>query len=182
MLGGKIIINTRPLGSTDVIGNALRKLGANVLSMPLIEIIPIEISQKQILDITKTNTYQWLVFTSKNAVDILFNQLRVPSSSASLPFKTAVFGKRTAMALREKGFKPDLAILQNTSADLLVELFPVLHSNEKVLLVLGDLAPNLLEDRLKSKANTNTVSTTSPMSPKKFLIPVDSAVALPSGS
>lgn len=153
MLKGKIIINTRPVGSEDLIGNALEKLGAIVLSMPLIEIFQIPISQKIRLDITKNNIYHWLVLTSKNGVDSLFDQLDLSINTKTLTFKTAVFGKRTAMALQDKGFKPTLIVESNTSADLLNKLLPQLQSNEKILLVLGDLASNLLEHGLRSIVN-----------------------------
>ncbi len=149
MLDGKIIINTRPTGSEDLIGNALDKLGAVVLPMPLIETLQIPISQKLKLDITKNNTYQWLVFTSKNGIDSLFNQLDLAGNTPILPFRTAVFGNRTAAALQDKGFEPDLLVQGSTSAELLVGLLPRLQPDENVLLTLGNLASSVLEDGLK---------------------------------
>jgi uroporphyrinogen-III synthase len=157
MLNGKIIINTRPEGSEDLIGNALKELGANVLVMPLIEILQFQIPKEVISDILK-NRYQWLVFTSKNGVDQLFNQLGLVQTSGKLPFKNAVFGERTALALKEKGFIPDLINLQNTSDDLIKDLYPRIRPGEKVLLVLGDLATNLMEEKLKSKAQVERIN------------------------
>lgn len=158
MLKGKIIINTRPIGSEDLIGNALKKFGATVLPMPLIKISQIPISQKLQLDITKNNNYQWLVFTSKNGVESLFDQLDFSENTKVLPFKTAVFGKRTAMALQDKGFNPTLVVEGNTSADLLNELLPKLQTGEKVLLVLGELASTILEDGLKPKVDVERLN------------------------
>ncbi len=149
MFNGKTIINTRPKGSDDHIGSALKDLGAKVLNMPLIEIIPVPVSNKAIQNLTKNNTYQWLIFTSKNGVNHLFDQINFDARIKSLPFKTAVFGKRTAMALKKKGFKPDIVNLQNTSADLLNDLNHEINANDKLLLVLGILASDLLEDSLK---------------------------------
>jgi uroporphyrinogen-III synthase len=157
MLKGKIIINTRPEGSEDLIGNALKELGANVLVMPLIEILPVQIPKEVISDILKSKS-QWLVFTSKNGVDHLLNQLELNQKTKCLPFKTAVFGERTAMALKEKGIIPDLINLQNTSDDLLKELYPKIQYGEKVLLVLGDLATNLMEEKLKTKAQVERLN------------------------
>mgnify|MGYP001202903086 FL=1 len=155
MLKGKIIISTRPTGSEDLIGNALENLGAAVLSMPLIETFQIPISQKSQSVILENNTYQWLVFTSRNGVESLFGQLGSLENIEVLPFKTAVFGRRTAAALHDKGFNPDLVVQSNTSADLLNELLPKLQTNEKVLLVLGDLASNLLKDGLQQKVSVD---------------------------
>lgn len=158
MLKGKIIINTRPLGSEDLIGNALEKLGAIVLSMPLIEIFQIPVSKKTLSNITKKDNYQWVVFTSKNGVEYLFNQLDLAEKTKALPFKTAVFGERTAKALQDKGFNPTLVVEGTTSADLLNELLPKLQIREKVLLVLGDLSSNILEDGLKSKVDVDRLN------------------------
>lgn len=153
MLKGKIIINTRPAGSEDLIGNAMEKLGAIVLSMPLIEISQIPITQKTRSDINKKDNYQWFVFTSKNGIESLFSQLDLSENTKVLPFKTAVFGKRTAMALQNTGFEPTLVVEGNTSANLLNELIPKLQTREKILLVLGDLASNMMEDGLKPKVD-----------------------------
>ncbi len=158
MLKGKIIINTRPDGFEDYIGKALTGFGAEVFQMPLIEIQPVEIPKIAVTNITKNNTYQWLVFTSKNGVDHFFNQIKINRNTKSFPFKTAVFGKRTAMALEEKGFNPDLVNRQNTSADLVKELYSKLKANEKVLLVLGDLANDLMEESLRTKVSVERLN------------------------
>ncbi len=153
MLTGKIIINTRPEGSKDLIGQALKELGAEVLHMPLIEIEPIPIPRNIQANITKTDGCHWLVFTSRNGVEMFFNQLTSAFHFDALNIKTAVYGRRTAMALEEHGIKADLINLKNTSADLLEDLCPQIQKSDKVLLVLGDLASNLLEEGLKDKAD-----------------------------
>jgi len=158
MLKEKVIISTQPEGYKDHIGHALKTHGASVLHMPLIEIAPIPVSKKKLLDLSLKNNYQWLVFTSKNGVNHLFNQLKLDANTKLLPFKTAVFGKRTDKALKEKGFTPDLVNLQDTSADLLTDLYPKLKTNDKVLLVLGNLASGLLEKSLESKVRVERLN------------------------
>ena len=156
---GKIIINTAPTGSTDLIGENLKRLGAVVLSMPVIEIIQLKIPSSTLQKIIGRKTCQWLVFTSRKGVDSFFKQLKPAlPEMPGYPFRTAVFGKRTAIALHDHGLKPDLVNLGNTSADLLKNLYPVLQSGDKVLLVLGDLASNLLEDSLKSKVKVERLN------------------------
>lgn len=158
MLQGKIIINTRPDGADDQIGAALKGLGAIVISMPLIEITPVPISYKTRLDIVQNNVYKWLVFTSRNGVDMFFNQVSWNTNMPSLPFKTAVFGQRTALALEEKGYKPDLVNLQNSVEDLSNEIFVLLHPDDKVLLVLGNLASGLMQEQLQSIAHVERLT------------------------
>lgn len=154
---GKIIINTRPDGSEDRIGEALRELGATVLSMPLTEIIPVDVAQRTLSDITR-NHYKWLVFTSKNGVDKLFDQLKLPITATTLPFKTAVFGQRTTIALRERGWNPDLVNTKNSADDLVNDLLPLLQPGERVLLVVGDLASDKMQEKLGAKVETERLN------------------------
>jgi uroporphyrinogen-III synthase len=147
---GKIIINTRPAESNDSIETALTQLGAEVISLPLVEVFPIAIPTETLEKIKESNHYSWLVFTSKNGVNSLLNQLNLPKETMKLPFKTAVFGERTAKELRFHGFVPDLVNAQNTSEDLINDLKATLKPSDKVLLVLGNLATNLIEESIKS--------------------------------
>lgn len=157
MLKGKIIINTRPEGPDDSISVALEELGAVVFTMPLIEITPIKLSLKNRLNILKNNHYQWLVFTSKNGIDNLFNQLKEHLIPDQLPFKTAVFGERTAMSLKKWGFTPNLINTGDTSEGLLNDLLPILEPEDRVLLVVGDLASGLLVNAIKQTAQVERV-------------------------
>jgi uroporphyrinogen-III synthase len=147
MLKGKVIINTRPAGSKDPIGSALEELGATVLSLPLIEIHPVELPQYTLEDITK-GKYQWLVFTSRNGVRHFFNQLKLHPNTAGLLFNTAVFGTRTALALEKFGGKANIINQGNSAVDLIGDLTPVLQPDDKVLLVLGNLAADHLQESL----------------------------------
>ncbi len=153
MLEGKTIINTRPSESADLIGQELKAMGMEVIPMPLIEIIPIPIPKNIQASITKEKACDWLVFTSRNGVDMFFEQMDDPFHFNELPIRIAVYGKRTAMAMEERGLKPDVVNLKNTSADLLDDLLPLLQPNEKVLLVLGDLASSVLEEGLANNTD-----------------------------
>ncbi len=156
---GKIIINTGPTGSPDLIGENLQRLGVIVLSLPMIEIIQSKISSRNLQNIIDGKTYQWLIFTSSKGVDNFFKQLKSAHTEISdYPFKTAVFGKRTYMALQDHGLKPKVTNFGNTAVDLLKNLYPILQSGDKVLLVLGDLASPLLEESLKSKVKVDRLN------------------------
>jgi len=145
MLNGKIIINTRPEASDDQIAEALCKLNATVVPMPLIEIKPIAIDKVLLHLIIQGGAFQWLIFTSKNGVDGFFDQLPKPEK---LPFRIAVYGLRTAETLQEQGYSADLVNQGNTGAELLDDLIPLLRKEDKVLIVTGNLAPDVLQNRL----------------------------------
>jgi uroporphyrinogen-III synthase len=156
MLKGKVIINTRQKDADDLISGTLENLGATVLSMPLIKIHPLEISPHIQADVSNS-TYQWLVFTSKNGVDHFFDQFKADFKPTTLPFKTAVFGKKTDMALKENGLSADVVSQGNVAEDLLNELIPLLRPEDKVLLVLGNLAAPLLQERLTPVVNVERI-------------------------
>ncbi|MCF6342686.1 MAG: uroporphyrinogen-III synthase, partial [Bacteroidales bacterium] len=71
---GKVIINTRPAGTNDLIGEALQALGAEVLSMPMIEVRPEKLTAPALHTLTNARRTDWLVFTSRNGVDSFFDQ------------------------------------------------------------------------------------------------------------
>lgn len=145
MLNGKIIINTRPEASDDQIAEALCKLNATVVPLPLIEIKPIAIDKVLLRGIIQDGAFQWLIFTSRNGVDGFFDQLPKPEK---LPFRIAVYGLRTAEALEQQGYSADLVNQGNTGAELLDDLIPLLRKEDKVLIVTGNLAPDVLQNRL----------------------------------
>ncbi|MCF6342746.1 MAG: uroporphyrinogen-III synthase [Bacteroidales bacterium] len=156
---GKVIINTRPAASGDQIGEALQALGAEVLSMPMIEVHPGKLTAQSLHLLANAKPTDWLVFTSRNGVDSLFDQIettRVQPVAGAV--KIAVFGKRTANALTRRGMQADLVNLGNSSKDLLIELKPLLRQTDTVFLILGNLASGLLEDGLKTVAKVERIN------------------------
>jgi len=155
---GKIIINTRPLASEDRITEALEELGLNVLLMPLTEILPLTIPDQAQNDIFLEKKYTWLIFTSQNGVNSFFDCLLAKRWTQTLPFHTAVFGERTAETLLAKGWKPDLVNRGNSAIQLIPDLLSLLSFDDKVLLVLGDLAPHTLLEKLKEKVVVDRIN------------------------
>lgn len=64
----------------------------------------------------RADAYDWVVLTSRNAVEALFARLE-----GSLP-KVAAVGRGTAEALRERGVEPDLVARVSTQEGLAAEL------------------------------------------------------------
>ena len=63
-----------------------------------------------------TSGYDWVVLTSRNAVELLFGRLDGP-----LP-RVAAIGQGTAESLRDRGLEPDLVPRLSTQEGLLAEL------------------------------------------------------------
>jgi len=104
----KVLI-TRPRTQSESFGEALRAAGFEPIFFPVIEIHPIENNTELDRALSKLNCYDWVVFTSVNAVDVVFERL------SSSPFGIeegkgvciAAVGPKTADALQTRGVTPD---------------------------------------------------------------------------
>ena len=104
------IVLTRPEGANDALARRLEAEGFDAVECPLIRIEPLDGGP------VRAESYDWLVLTSRNAVEYLFRRLE-----GSLP-RVAVVGPGTAEALRGRGVEPALVARRPTQEGLLAEL------------------------------------------------------------
>ena len=111
----KVLI-TRPRAQSDSFADALRSAGLEPFFFPVIEIRPIEENAELNKAIQNIAKYDWVVFTSVNAVDAFFQYVGatrlVRSKSLGNPDgspvpQVAAIGPKTADALRQRGIEPD---------------------------------------------------------------------------
>jgi uroporphyrinogen-III synthase len=95
---------------SEPLAAALREAGLEVELCPLVAIEALEGPP------VRTGGYDWLLLTSRNAVEALFARLEGP-----LP-RVAAVGRGTAEALRERGVEPDLVARVSTQEGLAAEL------------------------------------------------------------
>jgi uroporphyrinogen-III synthase len=119
----KRILITRPRAQADDFAEQLRAAGFAPIFFPVIEIQPIENNVALERALSKIECYDWLVFTSVNAVDVVFDVIeRNGASSATtkqspheagsllrrdISPKVAAIGPKTAEALQARGIIPD---------------------------------------------------------------------------
>jgi uroporphyrinogen III methyltransferase/synthase len=74
-LRGKRVVVTRTRKQSSKLSRELRKLGADVLEMPTIKIIPSDEEDRREFAkmVIGAHTYEWLIFTSPNAVEFFFD-------------------------------------------------------------------------------------------------------------
>lgn len=99
----KVLI-TRPRAQADDFAEKLRSVGFEPILFPVIEIQLIENNIALERALEKLNCYEWLVFTSVNAVNVVLKD-SVPSVFSMV--KIAAIGPKTADALRKRGIEPD---------------------------------------------------------------------------
>lgn len=97
-------------GETDPLTERLHQSGAVILACPCIEIVPPEDLSSLREAIRHLVEYDWVLFTSKNAVDSVVSILVATPSSTELwkRCRIAAVGAATARRLAENGLQPDL--------------------------------------------------------------------------
>jgi uroporphyrinogen-III synthase len=119
----KRILITRSRAQADDFAEKLRSAGFEPIYFPVIEIKPIENNVALERALSKLDCYEWILFTSVNAVDVLFDQF--PSLHWGDTIKVAAVGPRTAEALKGRG--------------VIADFVPQEYVPEAILAGLGDL-------------------------------------------
>jgi len=154
-LKGKTIISTRALEPGDTLPDILKACGAKLLPLPMIEIVPTQLDPLIAEKLNQLDSYDWIIFTSKNGVSNFFKHLIDVKGNTELPktLKLAVIGYKTALELEYYGYAPTLISDGNTSEELMNQFYGKYNPvNLNILLALGNLADNAIINRL-SPAN-----------------------------
>ncbi|MFZ4400543.1 MAG: hydroxymethylbilane synthase [Bacteroidales bacterium] len=160
-LQGKVIISTRAIESGDTLPEIMKSQGANVISLPMIEIIPTQLKLEELEYLNNLENFNWLFFTSKNGVANFFKLLSDIKGSTSLPktLKIAVIGRKTALELEYYGYSPDFISHENTSLDLLDNFYKEFNPHQlRILLSLGNLADDTLYNRLSHENEVKRIN------------------------
>jgi uroporphyrinogen III methyltransferase/synthase len=106
---GKRIVVTRASQQAPALSEKLRELGADVIEMPATQIARLDLAPLRAA-IGRLPSYDWLIFTSQNAIAIFWEQLLGESKDARAlaGLKVAAVGPATAGALLEHGITVDV--------------------------------------------------------------------------
>ncbi|HXF84458.1 MAG TPA: uroporphyrinogen-III synthase [Anaerolineales bacterium] len=103
----KVLI-TRPRAQADDFADKLRSAGFEPILFPVIEIRPVEDNTALVRAIEHLEKYAWVVFTSANAVEVVFSLTPTPLPMGDEQrVRVAAIGPKTAAALRQRGIDPD---------------------------------------------------------------------------
>lgn len=120
----KVLI-TRPRAQADAFAEKLRLAGFEPIFFPVIEIQPIEENIALEVALQKLSCYEWVIFTSVNAVETVALSGALAQSKRRDEIKIAAVGPKTAEALQALGITPDFV--------------PEEYIPESILPALGDL-------------------------------------------
>jgi uroporphyrinogen III methyltransferase / synthase len=155
LFGWRVLV-PRTKEQSDEVCDLLRARGAVPEQVPTIAVEPPRTPQQMERAVKGlvTGRYQWIGFTSVNAVRAIREKFEEYGldARAFAGVKVAAVGEQTAMALREFGIMPDLVPEGEQSADGLADAWPVyddiLDPINRVLLPRADIATEGLLARL----------------------------------
>lgn len=142
-LENKRILITRSRHQSSALAARLSALGAIPILIPTIEIVPPESYVSLDAALAKLDIFDWLVFTSPNAVEV-FAQRPKPSLVRA---KIAVIGPATAQAVQESGFHVDLIPPRYIGESLAEALAPDV-AGKHILLIRAAVARDVVPEAL----------------------------------
>lgn len=150
LLAGRTIVVTRARNQASRLSRELESLGACVIELPTIEIIPPDSYEPLDAALRNLQQYQWLLVTSANAARVLgerFALLQIGRSALS-GIKLVAIGAATASAVREAGFRVDL-VPPKYVAESGVEVLRDKVTGAHVLLARAAVARDVIPDELR---------------------------------
>ena len=155
------ILITRDKFQAGSIRKLLARKGARVVAIPTIEIRPFPFDSQVRLLLRKIQAYDWLVFSSTNAVSLFNSYFNKAGGDRRLlrKVKIACVGKATAKALKSAGFKAEV-VPKDFKQEGLVNAFRKIPLNHTKWLVCGAKeGRNVLRKFLERKGAKVTVWT-----------------------
>ena len=143
---GKRVLVTRSRSQASVLVKLLQKEGSQPLELPAIQVSPIPDSASLDAALKNIASYDWVVFTSTNAVGIFFGRMTTlgMDSRAFGGTKVAAIGTSTASALQGQGILPDIRPEEFSSDGLIASMSEAELAGKRVLLPRGTLADDSL--------------------------------------
>ncbi len=118
-LHGRRIIVTRARAQASELAGRLTELGAEVIEAPAIVIVPADPAPLRVA-LGRQGAYQWVLFTSQNAVEIAWAALRDIGGDARrlAGVRVGAVGQATARALLDRGIAADVIPSRSTAEGL----------------------------------------------------------------
>ena len=170
-LTGKIIVLTRAPDQSQDWSDALEALGAEIQRLPTVDFASPENSDDLDSALRRFTEFDWLLFTSQNAVRFLFRRgCEVKTRRPVQPPRplVAAVGAATAQAARNLDIRVDYVAQTQTGESLAAELRDRM-SGATVLLPRGDRADDRLPALLRDAgANVIEVAAYRTVTPESF--------------
>lgn len=149
-LEGCRVLVTRPRGRADELCRLLESEGAEVISLPLLELAPPVDSEPLRRAAQEIQRFQWVAFTSPAAVEALADAARAAGTLWQLGrSRIAAIGGGTADAVRQQGLTVDREATASTGTGLFDALRDAIEPQAEVLLPAASEGRRELQDLLE---------------------------------
>lgn len=151
-LTGKRILVTRARHQAGQLSSQLEALGAEVIEIPAIEILPPESFEPLDAALRSLQQYQWLIVTSANTVRMLRDRMAALDIAASdlAHLKIAAIGSATSHALQQLGITIHVTPDEYVAESLLTALGDQLRGAH-VLLARAAIARDIIPKTLAAR-------------------------------
>lgn len=156
-LSGIRVLVTRPREDATSLQLGLERLGAEVSHLPTISIRPLTDSVDVTAALDRLGEYDWIAFTSRNAVRTVFDWLGAHHRTMPASVRVAAVGKATAQELGKRGVAADCMPSDSSARALSAALISNGVVDSAVLLPLGNLAGEEMRMELEDAGARVTV-------------------------
>jgi uroporphyrinogen-III synthase len=151
LIGKRVVITRSPNQAQEFI-HSIEELGGKAIPCPVIKTVLPDNLDKLDWGLRNLSSYDWIIFTSVNAVRFFLQRGKEIGISVQeqLKGKVAAVGTKTAVALRKQNIKVDHIPAKFTADDLLESLKDELVAGQKVLIPHANLAKKNLANGLEN--------------------------------
>jgi uroporphyrinogen-III synthase len=153
-LAGRRVLVTRRPEQAGSLRQALEAAGAEVTVLPTLELAPPEDWAPLDTCLDSLAHYDWLLFTSPNAVDACLTRLRQRTAEVPASVNVAALGPTTAARLTEAGVRVKVTAAETTQEGLAAALPGLSLAGQRCLIPASDLARGDLAEILTTRGAT----------------------------
>lgn len=150
-LAGRRVLVTRATHQAGKLSEGLRALGAEPVEVPVLEIRPPASFDQLDAALSHLDLYDWLIFSSANAVRALVERAGTLGVSLIQPprMKLAAVGDATAASARKAGFKVDF-VPEEYVAESLADGMSGQVTGQRILIARAAVARDVLPEALQA--------------------------------
>jgi uroporphyrinogen III methyltransferase/synthase len=160
-LFGKRVVVTRSRDQASVFAEMLIDRGATTIEFPTIDVVPPASWEELDKAIQTIETYDWIIFTSANAIRFFMERLRALNKDLRMlhGVMICVVGPKTAEALESYGVRADLVPSEFKAEGVVSALGGVNVKGQKILIPRAKVAREIIPDKLREQGADVTVAT-----------------------
>jgi uroporphyrinogen III methyltransferase/synthase len=160
-LFGKRIMVTRSRGQASIFADMLIDRGATIIELPTIDVVPPHSWDELDKTIHDMESYNWIIFTSANAVRFFMERLRELGCDIRMLKGIGIcsVGPKTAESLETFGLRADLIPAEFKAEGVLMALGNENVKGKKILIPRAKIAREIIPEELRKMGAEVTVAT-----------------------